>query len=158
VAYAIRRATVEDADELARLRRDFRTESGTPVTTTLEGFVEAFRAFVDETIAGEAWSAWIAEDGDGRAIGCVWVHLVETVPHPSRARWERPVAYLTNMYVEASHRRAGVGRDLVDAAIAAARERGVDGVMLWPSEDSVSFYERAGFEPSRWLWLHVEGD
>ena len=159
MSFTIRRATVEDADDLARLRWDFRAEAGTPVTTSLDAFVAAFRWFVGETIGGEppTWWAWLAEDAH-RAIGCVWVQLVEKVPHPSRERWERPVAYLTNMYVEETHRHAGVGRELVEAAVGQARQRGVDGVMLWPSDDSVGFYHRAGFEPSPWLWLHVDGD
>ena len=153
----VRRATTDDADELARLRWDFRYEAGTPVTATLEAFLEDFRRFVDDVLVGEAWSAWLAEDDEGRAIGCVWTQLVEKVPHPSRVRWERPVAYLTNMYVEAPHRDAGIGRALVEAAVTAARERGVDGIMLWPSDDSVAFYRRVGFEPSPWLWMHVDG-
>jgi GNAT superfamily N-acetyltransferase len=154
----VRRASAADADELARLRWDFRSEAGTPVTTTFEAFVEGFRAFVADVLARDSWWAWLAEDDDGRAIGCVWVQLVEKVPHPSRTRWERPVAYLTNMYVEAPRRNAGVGRELVDAAVGAARDHGVDGVMLWPSDDSVGFYRRAGFEPSPWLWMHLAGD
>jgi GNAT superfamily N-acetyltransferase len=157
VSVTIRRATVEDADELARLRWDFRNEAGTPVTTTFDAFVDAFRAFVAAVLARETWWAWLAEDG-GRAIGCVWIQLVEKVPHPSRERWERPLAYLTNMYVEEAHRNLGVGRGLVEAAVERAHERGVDGVLLWPSEDSVAFYRRAGFDPTPWLWLHVEGD
>ena len=154
----VRRATTSDADELARLRWDFRSEAGTPVTTTLDDFTVAFRSFVEDTIGGASWWAWLAEDEHGRAVGCVWVQLVEKVPHPSRVRWERPVAYLTNMYVEAAHRNDGLGRALVEAALATARERGVDGVLLWPSDDSVAFYRRAGFEPSPWLWMHLAGD
>jgi GNAT superfamily N-acetyltransferase len=154
----IRRATVEDADELARLRWDFRSEAGTPVTTTFEAFVTAFRPFVTEVLGGDTWWAWIAEDEQPRAVGCVWVQLVEKVPHPSRERWERPFAYLTNMYVEASHRGTGAGRALLDAAVEAATERGVDGVLLWPSETSVGFYRAAGFDPTPWLWRHVAGD
>jgi GNAT superfamily N-acetyltransferase len=154
----VRRAGTDDADQLARLRWDFRIEAGTPVATTFDAFVDAFRGFTRDVLARDDWRAWIAEDADGRAIGCVWLHLVEKVPHPSRARWERPVAYLTNMYVEAPHRGTGVGRALVEDAVRVARERGVDGVMLWPSDDSVGFYRAAGFEASPWLWMPVAGD
>jgi GNAT superfamily N-acetyltransferase len=154
----IRRATVEDADELARLRWDFRSEAGTPVTTTFDAFVAAFDAFVHDVLGGDTWWAWLAEDDHGRAIGCVWIQLVEKVPHPSRERWERPFAYLTNMYVQEAHRGTGAGRALLDAAVEAATERGVDGVLLWPSETSVGFYRAGGFNPTPWLWRHVAGD
>jgi GNAT superfamily N-acetyltransferase len=62
------------------------------------------------------------------------------------------------MYVEPRRRGGGLGRRLLDAAVAFARDRGVDGVALWASERSKPFYERAGFEPGRWRWLEIEGD
>jgi hypothetical protein len=46
---------------------------------------------------------------------------------------------------------------LLERAIGFAREREVDGVVLWPSERSRPFYERAGFGPGP-LWLDVAGD
>ena len=39
----IRPATPDDADELARLRWDFRVEHGTPVSRTFDEFIEEFR-------------------------------------------------------------------------------------------------------------------
>jgi GNAT superfamily N-acetyltransferase len=154
----IRPATVEDAAELSRLRWDFRAEAGTPATRARSAFDDEMRAFVRDALAGGTpWRAWVAEDG-GRLVGCVWLQLVGKVPHPGRSRAERPVAYLTNMYVEPRRRGAGLGRRLLDAAVAFARDRGLDGVALWASERSTPFYERAGFEPGRWRWLEIEGD
>lgn len=154
----IRPATADDAPELSRLRWDFRIEAGTPATRTAEAFEAEMLEFVRHVLGeGRAWRAWVAED-DGRLVGCVWLQLVEKVPHPGRRRWERPVAYVTNMYVERERRNAGLGRHLLDVAAAFARERGVDGILLWPSDRSVPFYRRSGFEPGPWLWSEVEGD
>jgi GNAT superfamily N-acetyltransferase len=153
----IREATLEDADELARLRWEFRVEVGTPVTRDYDEFLGEFRAFAADAFAdGGPWRAWVAEE-DGRLVGCAWLQLVNKVPHPSRTREERPIAYVTNMYVDLAHRNTGLGRRLLDLAIDLAREREVDGVMLWPSERSRPFYERAGFGPG-WLWLDLAGD
>ena len=106
------------------MRWEFRLELGTPADRT-------FRAFASEALVdGSAWRAWVAEH-DHRLVGCLWIQLVQKVPHPSRARWDRPVAYLTNMYVAPGHRDAGLGRGLLDEAFAFARARGVDGVFLW---------------------------
>jgi GNAT superfamily N-acetyltransferase len=154
----IRPATLEDVDELARLRWEFRIEHGTPTSGTFDGFLDGFRAFANVVLAGDAWRAWVVEGEAGRLVGCVWLQLVEKVPHPSRARWERPVGYVTNMYVEPSLRDAGLGRGLLDVAVREARERGADGVLLWPSERSAPFYRRAGFGQGGWLWLDVAGD
>ena len=111
----LRSATSDDADELARLRWDFRVEQGTPVARSFEDFVEEFRAFAATVLAdGTPWQAWVAED-EGRLVGCAWLQLVEKVPHPSRGRWERPIAYVTNVYVEPSLRDEGLGARLLDA-------------------------------------------
>jgi GNAT superfamily N-acetyltransferase len=159
MSVTIRPATTEDADELARLRWEFRIESGTPASLARDAFDAEMRAFVGSALAdGAPWRAWVVADDD-RLVGCVWLHLVEKVPHPGRARWERPIAYVTSMYVEPERRNGGLGRELIDAAIGFARAREVDGVVLWPSPRSRPFYERAGFGGQGGpLWLGIAGD
>ena len=104
------------------------------------------------------WIAFVAERG-GRLIGCVWVQFVERVPHPNLRRGERPIAYITNMYVELTLRNGGIGRALLDAAVGRAQGRGASGAILWPSERSVPFYRRAGFgDEDAPLALPLEGD
>lgn len=156
---AVRSATVDDADELARLRWEFRTEHGTPATVTYPEFVADFREFAVRALTDrERWRAWVAED-DERVVGCVWLQLVERVPHPSLRAGERPIAYVTTMYVAPELRNGGLGRTLLDAALTFARERRAGGAILWPSERSLPFYERAGFgRDGAPLGLAIEGD
>jgi len=157
----VRLATPNDAEELARLRWSFRVEHGTPVSRTFEEFLDEFRPFAAEVLAdGSPWRAWVAEhEDDGRLVGCLWLQLVEKVPHPSRGRWERPIGYVTNVYVEPELRNDGLGSELMDAATAFAREREVSEVVVWPSERSVSFYRRAGFRSEEApLLLDLAGD
>jgi ribosomal protein S18 acetylase RimI-like enzyme len=155
----IRAATPDDADELARLRWDFRIEHGTPVDRSFDDFVHEFRGFATDVLAdGSPWRAWVVDDGD-RLVGCVWFQLVEKVPHPSRRRWERPIGYVTNVYVQPALRNEGLGGRLMDEALGFAREREVAEVVVWPSARSGSFYRRAGFgEGEAPLLLDVAGD
>lgn len=156
---SIRLAVLGDVDELTRLRWEFRMEAGTPSSLTRAAFEDEMRSFASDALAdGTTWRVWVAQDAD-RLVGCVWLQLVERVPHPDLPRWTRPIAYLTNMFVEPGRRDGGLGRRLLDVALAFAREREVDGVILWPSPRSVPFYERAGFSSRPGpLWLEVEGD
>jgi predicted N-acetyltransferase YhbS len=157
---SIRAAMVADADELARLRWTFRVEAGTPASLDRDAFAAQMRGFVEDAFAdGSDWRAWVAETG-GRLVGCVWLRRVERVPHPNLARGVRPIAYLTNMYVEPELRDAGLGRRLLDVALDAARADEADGVVLWPSDRSRPFYERAGFHglPDGPMWLELAGD
>jgi GNAT superfamily N-acetyltransferase len=61
------------------------------------------------------------------------------------------------MFVERDRRSSGLGAALLEVALAFARGRDVDGVVLWPSERSRPFYERAGFGAGP-LWLEIAGD
>ncbi len=155
---AIRAATIEDGSELARLRWDFRTEHGTPSTWSFDEFLSAFLGFVRDALGGSAWRAWVAER-DARLVACVWLQLVERVPHPDLRRSERPIAYVTGMYVEPSVRSAGLGRRLLDEALAFARSVEAYGAILFPTEASRSFYGQAGFgEDGAPLHLPIAGD
>jgi len=92
--------------------------------------------------AKEPWHCWVLEDGL-TIVGNLWLELVEKLPNPGPEA-ERH-AYITNVYAEEAA-RGGAGRMLLDAALAWCRERGVDTVILWPSEKSRTLYQRAGFD------------
>ena len=79
------------------------------------------------------------------------------IPAPSSARfpeltscfWSEGLeCYLAELYVVPSRRGRGLGRAIMDAAIAAARAEGADTMDLGTSEDDVAaraLYERLGF-------------
>ncbi len=62
-------------------------------------------------------------------------------------RLEAGVARIGRMAVLASVRGAGVGRPMLDALVAAARDRGEREVVLHAQASAVGFYLRAGFAP-----------
>jgi GNAT superfamily N-acetyltransferase len=134
----IRVATTADVGALVELRRRWGDERGAAVD---EGFGERFRAW----FAAEAHqrSFWLAED-DGEPIGMANLLTFERMPTPGRdaGRW----GYLGNMYVVADHRDRGVGRQLLEALVTFADDRGLVRIVLSPSERSVAFYRRAGFD------------
>jgi GNAT superfamily N-acetyltransferase len=137
-------ATLADADELARLRWLLYTEGADPVGEPYGVYVERFAAFARDALADDRWRAWIAEDM-GRLVGALWRFTLPRVPQPGRGA-PQPLAYVTNAYVEPDYRNDGLGARLLDRAIESSRAEGFSLVMVWPSEGSVSFYERAGFE------------
>ncbi len=141
----IRQATLADAAELARLRWDFSPDqvaaSGQPFAEFAAGFAEFLRA----ALAGDGWAIWVAER-DGRLVANVYVRLVPKVPRPGR--FGAVYGYVTNVYVEPDARNQGIGSAMLDTVIAWARERRLEFLIVWPSEESVLFYERAGFRRS----------
>jgi GNAT superfamily N-acetyltransferase len=154
----VREATVEDAAALATLRWEHCYElGGYPgaggETLDREEFDAEFAAFLRETLDGGQWAVWLAE-ADGAAVGTISVQRVAAVPTP----WQttRGWGYVTSVQVAPDWRGRGVGRLLMNAALAWAREGGLELVHLWPSPDSVAFYRAVGFSPAvsaMELWL-----
>ena len=138
----VRSATADDADRLAGLRWEFRSNRTTPTIESREAFIARCAEWMRrELAAGMPWRAWVAVDG-GAIVGQLWVQSIAKIPNPA-AELERH-AYISNLFVEPT-RRGGAGTRLLEAALAWARAHDVDRVVLWPSARSVSLYERHGF-------------
>jgi hypothetical protein len=92
-----------DAEELARMRWDFRMEDDEETAIVPRGeFVERCAAFLRDGM-GSGWTHWVARDG-GQIVSHMSVFVIRSIPRPSRAfdGW----GYLTNVYTRPSHRRA----------------------------------------------------
>jgi GNAT superfamily N-acetyltransferase len=72
----------------------------------------------------------------------VWLRTIEKIPNPV-GEPERHV-YLSNLYVKPAE-RGGTGTRLVEAALEWSRAHGIDRVVLWPTNRSVTLYLRHGF-------------
>ncbi|HEX8002040.1 MAG TPA: GNAT family N-acetyltransferase [Mycobacteriales bacterium] len=147
-----RRATADDARELARLRAASFAEDH-PDEPVPEAFAREFAAFARAALP-ERWTAWVAEEG-GTLVANVWVHEVPKVPRPNRTT--RAWGYVTNVYAVPSARDAGIGTALLGHVARWARERDLELLLVWPSERSVPFYERAGFGATGALECEIGG-
>ena len=130
----VRRADSGDAPEVARLLHDFNTEYSDP-TPGVAVLTERTRRLLE---SGEI-VVFLGGDGpDGIAV----LRL-----RPSF--WTgAPDAYLEELYVAPPLRRKGIGRALLEAVLAAAREAGAARIDLGTSEDdtaALALYESFGF-------------
>jgi GNAT superfamily N-acetyltransferase len=136
----IRRATAVDAPALAELRWEFRA-GREPAVEPHDAFVDRCAAWMRQELDGSRWRAWVAIDA-GDIVGQVWVSRIEKMPNPVDEREQH--AYLSNLYVKPAA-RGGAGTALLETALAWARENDVDSVVLWPSAQSVTLYQRYDF-------------
>lgn len=86
-------------------------------------------------------------DREGRVIG----YLMLTISSPPES-WDvgSRAAEIETMSVLAEERASGVGTALVDAALRAAQDEGVQAIgvgVAHSNVDGIRFYERAGFRP-----------
>jgi ribosomal protein S18 acetylase RimI-like enzyme len=130
----IRRAGPEDAAAIARLLHDFNTEFDTP-TPGVAALTERSRLLLEE---GEM-TVLLAGDGpDG-------ISLIRFRPSVWTGGAE---AYLQELYVVPALRGRGIGRTLLEATLATAREAGAGGVDLNTGTTDTAaraLYESAGF-------------
>jgi GNAT superfamily N-acetyltransferase len=150
----IRLANEQDVEQLVEMRREFTFEDPYPGVPQRAGYDEDCRAFVRDAITGGRWHIWVAEV-DGRIVAHAFVGLIDRVPRPimERAR----LAYLTNVYTRPEFRGLGIGARIIRRAQDAAAEADVELMIVWPSGESIEFYEREGFEaPGHALVWHAQ--
>jgi putative acetyltransferase len=138
---SIRHAEASDASELVALAAAIGGEPGGWLLTT-----EAWRPVADErrylkAVRRHADAAVLVAVNGDRIVGRL---SLSRDPHPA----SRHVADL-GMMVAASHRRRGIGRALLDAAVGWARAVGVTKLELhvfpW-NEPAIRLYQAFGFE------------
>ena len=130
----VRVATAADANGIGRLLDAFNLEYGEPTPGP-----DLLARRLTELLAGGDTAVLVAEPGpEGLAVlrfrPALWSAGLE--------------CYLAELYVVPARRGHGVGRALLEAAIAVARARGADHMDLGTSDDDVAaraLYERLGF-------------
>ena len=140
----LRAALSADIVQIADLRWRLKTEDADIFDPREK---EAFlAAFEKDQAASTNYSHWVADNG-GQVVAVMSVGLVAKLLSPGRSAetW----GYLTNCYTLPAWRRRGIGSRLLAAIIGEARGRGMELMIVWPSDQSYSFYERLGFERTR---------
>jgi GNAT superfamily N-acetyltransferase len=138
-----RLAVESDVPALAEMRWTWRTaEDGTRAVVSHEDYVKECCAFLRQGLAEGSWLCWIAEV-EGQFVSHIFVRRVRKVPKPSRLHDE--IGYVTNVYTRPPYRGQGVGSALLACVVQWARDQEIDVLFVWPSQQAVPFYERAGF-------------
>lgn len=150
----IRLADRADVAELSRLRWEWGLEESKREEPASAEFAARFERFFEEGLSVGRLFVWVA-DASERLISNLWVEIVDKVPHGDRlaGAW----GYVTNVYTEPAHRGRGVGTRLLDVCKDWAHFKGLELLIVWPSDESVEFYKRGGFEVNPMLLeLNVE--
>lgn len=139
---SIRPATSADAAALAHLRYAFRAAIDPPVEPEPAFVTRCTRWMAERLAAGSAWRCWVADDRE-TIVGTVWLGLFGKIPNPVAE--SEMLGYVSNLYVLPEHRDHGTGGALLAAAMQECDTRRLDAVILWPTPESRSLYERHGF-------------
>jgi GNAT superfamily N-acetyltransferase len=151
--YSLRTAVAADGGELARLRWRHR-ETRSP-DTAFAGFASAFSAWLAVALKSDRWRIAVAEDDAKALIGCMYLERITKIPDPGKT--QREWGYVTSSYVEHEWRKRGIGDALLSDLIGWSENTGLEFLLLWPSSESIRFYQRAGFRPAE-SYRAVDGD
>jgi GNAT superfamily N-acetyltransferase len=144
----IKVANREEVPALAGLRTAWLSEKDSRDDTAFE---QTFRDWYEAEASRRVfWLATLAGD----PVGMVNLVVFDRMPTPGRPAggW----GYLSNMYVRAEHRDAGIGTLLIEALLAHADSLGLDRVVLNPTERSIALYGRNQFRSATELMLRPQ--
>lgn len=140
-AALVRPATVDEAPALAAIWEELRPSARRPPLRSGQATaVERLR-----TVVADDASRVMAAEVDGELVGFVVLSCSNLTPLS-----EAPAVQVSLMVVKGSHRRHGVGRALLSAAVAYADEVGADEVVasvLPTLREANRFYAQLGFAP-----------
>jgi GNAT superfamily N-acetyltransferase len=138
----IRLAVEEDVEQLIRMRYDFTMEYSPDIDANFELFHLECRVFLKDAITGSRWFIWIAEV-DENVVSHIFIQLIDKVPRPGRMT--NLFGYVTNVYTIPKFRSQGIGSQVITSAERWAKENHLEFLIVWPSDEAVSFYEHNGY-------------
>jgi GNAT superfamily N-acetyltransferase len=138
----IRIATLDDVDELVRLRQVMFDEMDHPAGDP--AWREACAAFLRETMAAGTTVSLVAGDGD-RLVSCGTGVTFRRVPGPANPSGR--YGYIQSVVTEAPWRGRGLARAIVAGLLDWYRQRGIHRVDLHATGDGEPIYRSLGFTP-----------
>ena len=137
---SLRRATVDDAEALTRMRGLMHTSMGDTLSEEwAERCTEAFR----RRLPLDDFVAFVVEDaGEVVCSGVGW--LEEHLPSPYLVDARR--GHIASMSTDPAHRRKGYAREVFAALMGWFAEQGVPRVDLRATQDGLPLYVSFGFE------------
>ena len=158
-AWSIRRATIDDIEELVRLRLAMMAEIAGPdgggVAQDAGEALEANRTYMRETMPSGEFVAYVVESG-GVIVATSGLRMYRMAPHTGNLRGTG--AYILNMYTLPQWRGKGLASALLERLVGHAREAGARSVSLRATAAGWPVYERYGFAgDAAFMSLPIDG-
>jgi GNAT superfamily N-acetyltransferase len=147
----IRLGTIDDLDELVRLRVLMQGEVNVfEMNDVTDEYVAKVRNYFESALQTKKYLSAVAVV-DGRVVGTAGVCFYEKPP--AIYGGSGIVGYVTNVYTEVEFRRKGIGEKMMAALVDLAKEVKADKLHLGATDDGISIYKSVGFQEPRFVQL-----
>ncbi|TFI57978.1 GNAT family N-acetyltransferase [Sphingomonas parva] len=150
---SLRAITPDDFETIRRHRLAMFREGGRPAVA-IAAMAEPFGLWLRPRLDDGRYFGWIAQGDGGEVAAGIGMMEIDWPPH-----WLHPTTgrrgYVLNLYVEPQYRRRGLARRMVAAAMDEGRARGLEYMILHPSEQGRPLYESLGWSPTGELGIAV---
>jgi GNAT superfamily N-acetyltransferase len=144
MAITYRKATINDLDELVRLRIEFLKEVQAIETRehSEEELATSLREYLYKNLQNDEFVAWLAIYGTEivATSGLCFYQIT-----PGFTLIDGKIAYILNIYTLPNQRGKGIGKQIFDHILQEAIGRGYKRISLHASEDGLPVYEKFGF-------------
>jgi len=137
-----RLATESDVLMLSEMRWEHEYEEEGKFNISKEDFIKECNLFLVNGLKSGAWEYWIAEE-DNKIVSNIYINRIRKVPKPQKLFAE--IGYVTNVHTKAEFRNKGIGTELLKNVKQWAITNKIELLFVWPSQRSITFYERQGF-------------
>ncbi|MBN9300923.1 MULTISPECIES: GNAT family N-acetyltransferase [Dysgonomonas] len=144
----IYKATLDDIDDLIRLRIDFLTMDQGRLSDQNEKDIRAqLKVYLAKHIPLEDFIAVIAKHPTGKIASAAFLIIQERPANPSFITGL--TGTLLNVVTYPEFRRKGIASQVIGKIINEARQKGVSSIDLYATDDGKELYKKLGFvEPS----------
>lgn len=139
-----RKATINDLDDLVRLRIEFLKEVQKIETRQYseEELSTALREYLSKSIINDEFVAWLAIS-ESEIIATSGLCFFQITPGFTLI--DGKIAYILNIYTLPNWRGKGIGKQIFDHILQEAIGRGYKRISLHASDDGRPIYEKFGF-------------
>ncbi|MCL2773510.1 MAG: GNAT family N-acetyltransferase [Oscillospiraceae bacterium] len=142
-----RKATINDADNLAKIRSIFLLEANDVHSETEREKMEtANKIYFETALADDSFAAWLALDDD-KIIATSGLSF--SVVPPSFRCPDGRVAYIMNMFTFPDYRKQDIGSELFKRIVEEAKNRGYKKITLNATDMGRPLYEKYGFKDEK---------
>jgi len=138
-----RKATIDDIDELLKIRIDFLRDAKNIQNEDDEAILtRTNKDFLSQSLADGSFMQWLALDGT-KIVGSSSASIYVLPPNTMRPSGK--VAYIGNMFTYPAYRKQGIATKLFSLSVDSAKEVGCGEIGLHATEMGRPIYEKYGF-------------